>query len=347
MSGAALEVGSKPQTASPDHILEIGLAFRKSKALLSAVGLGLFTALADGPLGADALATRLGLPGRGSRDFFDALVALGLLERDCDGRYANTPDGAHYLDKRQPTYIGGMFEYINARLYPSWHQLTQALRTGMPQSGPLGTGGFAALHADAVASDVFLKGMTGGSLLPALALASTFPWHNYRTMIDIGTAQGCVPIEIARAHPHLTGGGFDLPSVEHAFTSYVRQSGMAGRLRFYPGDFLQDEFPHADVLIMGRILHDWDLHTKKLLLRKAHHALSYGGALIVYDSMIDDARRVNAHALLASLNMLIQTAQGFEYTSVECLGWMEEAGFPRARVQKLTAVHTAVIAEKN
>ena len=337
----------EPDPPTPEHILEIGLAFRKSKALLSAVELGLFTALADRPLEAEALAVRLGMHRRGAIDFFDALVALGLLERDDAGQYANTPESAFYLDRRQPAYIGGMFEYIDARLYPSWHQLTQALRTGAPQSGPLGAGGFAALHADAVASDVFLKGMTGGSLLPALALASTFPWHSHRTMIDIGTAQGCVPVEIARAHPHLTGGGFDLPSVEHAFTSYVRQSGMAGRLRFYPGNFFQDELPHADVLIMGRILHDWDLPTKKLLLRKAHHALSYGGALIVYDSVIDDARRVNAHALLASLNMLIQTTQGFEYTSAECLGWMEEAGFPGARVQKLTAVHTAVIAEKN
>ena len=265
----------EPQPPTPNNIVEIGFSFQKSKALLSAIELGLFTTLADGPLDAEALVARLGLQGRGAHDFFDALVAIGLLDRDSSGRYANTPDCALYLDRQKPSYIGGLFEHINARLYESWGQLTQALRTGAPQSGPLKTGDFAALHADGTASDIFLKGMTGGSLMPARALASSFPWQTYRTVIDIGTGQGCVPVEIARAQPHLTGGGFDLPEVEQAFTSYVSERGLEKRLTFYPGDFFKDQLPQADVLIMGRILHDWDLPTRKLLLKKAHQALPH------------------------------------------------------------------------
>jgi hypothetical protein len=337
-----------PMTESvmPDHILEIGFAFWKSKALLSAVELGVFTELGDGALECETLTKRLGLHERGAGDFFDSLVALELLDRDANGNYANRPDCAFYLDRRRPTYIGGPLEHLNARLYQSWGLLTAALRTGLPQSGPFATGGYAALYAEKSASEAFLRGMTGGSLMPAKALAASFPWHAYRSVIDIGTAQGCVPVEIARAHPNLSVGGFDLPQIEPVFTAYVRQHALFERLRFHTGDFLRDDLPSADVLIMGRILHNWDLPTKKLLLKKAHRALADGGALIVYDTLIDDARREQAHALLASLNMLIETAGGFEYTGAQCMGWMQECGFRSARTQALACSQTAIIGIK-
>src|SRR5215213_9319205 len=221
----------------PEHILEVSFAFRKSKALLSAVELGLFSALNEGPQSAQALAHRLGLQGRGSRDFFDALVALKLLKRDREGRYSNTPDCAAYLDPQQPSYIGGLLEYLNARMYRTWDYLTPALRTGVPQAGPAAAGGFEGLYADQPALETFLKGVTGGSRLVARALAQRFQWEEYRTVIDIGTAQGCAPVEIAQAHPHLTGGGFDLPQLHGPFTSYVRKHRLDRRLKFYPGNF--------------------------------------------------------------------------------------------------------------
>ena len=333
-------------TESLDRILDIGSAFWKSKALLSAVELGLFTELDDDRLEWQTLAARIGLHPRGARDFFDALVALELLDRDSDGRYANRPDCKIYLDRSNPTYIGGSLEHLNARLYPSWALLTQALRSGLPQSGVFGNGGYAALYAENAESTAFLTGMTGGSLMPARALAVSFPWQDYGSVIDVGAAQGGTLVEIARAHPHLSGTGFDLPQVEPHFTRYVHQHGLSQRLRFYAGDFLMDELPLADVLIMGRILHNWDLATKKMLLTKASRALPRRGALIVFDSLIDDARRENAKALLASLNMLIETAGGFEYTATECAGWMQQCGFGATRVVPLAAGQMAVIATK-
>jgi hypothetical protein len=156
-----------------------------------------------------------------------------------------------------------------------------------------------------------------------------------RTLLDVGTAQGCLPVEIARAHPHLAGGGFDLPPVRPLFEDYVSEHGLADRLRFFPGDFANDALPTADVIVLGRILHNWDLPTKQQLLRKAHDALPGGGALIVYERLIDDERRTSASALLASLNMLIMTAGGFDFTAADCLGWMREAGFRDLRLAPL------------
>jgi O-methyltransferase domain/Dimerisation domain len=337
----------KTDLASPDRLLQIAFAFRSSKALLSAVELGVFEALTDGPLGLEALVRRIGIHGRGARDFFDALVSLGVLHRDAGGRYHNAPDCACYLDPSAPAYLGDLLDYLNARVYGSWGLLTDALRSGKPQAGPAAAGGYAAFYKDQAKLDSFLRGMTAGSLLPARALAAAFPWTAYRTIIDIGTAQGCVPVEIARAHPHLTGGGFDLPALASSFKSYVGKHGLGERLQFYGGDFFHDPLPSADVLVMGRILHNWDVETRKLLLKKAHAALPPGGALIICETLIDDARRARPHGLLASLNMLIQTEGGSEFTGDECRSWLHAAGFSSVRIQPLGMSHSVVIAAKD
>lgn len=347
MSGAAITTDSAEgmATPSPDHILDIGYAFWKSKALLSAVELDLFTELGGDGLSCVELAERLGVHSRGARDFFDALVALKLLGRDMQGRYGNRPDCAPYLDRRSASYLGDRLAHLNSRLYRQWAHLTPALRSGEAQSD-LGTGGYAALYGDGPASEMFLRAMSSGSLLPALALARVFSWRSYRTLIDVGAGQGCVPVEVVRAHPHLSGGGFDLPQVEPVFTRFVHAHGMEQRLRFHPGDFLKEELPRADVLVMGHILHNWDMPTKLLLLQKAYRALPPGGALIVYDTLIDDERRFEAEALLASLNMLIETSGGFEYTAAQCMGWMRDCGFHEMQVEPLDGRERAVIGVK-
>ena len=321
----------------PERIVQLGLAFRGAKTLLSAAELGVFTTLAKGPLDLDTLGKQIGIDERGARDFFDALVALGMLERDDHGRYGNTPETALYLDRQKPTYIGGELEHFNAYVYPHWNLLTPALRTGKPQSGARASGHYSALYADQATLESLAKGMTGGALPVAKALAVRFPWQDYKTFIDTGSAQGCLPVLIAQAYSDITGGGFDLPPLKPLFDNYVREHGLSQRLQFFPGDFLQARLPTADVLILGRVLHNWDLVTKKMLLKKAHEALPAGGALIVYERLIDDDRRVNAPALLASLNMLIMTAGGFDFTGADCISWLREAGFRDLRMDPLTS----------
>jgi hypothetical protein len=333
-------------TPTPDKIMQLGLGFWASKALLSAVELGLFTALAQGSLNADTIRQRLGLHPRSARDFLDALVALGLLERNGD-QYANTPETELFLDKTKPSYIGGILEMANARLWPFWGSLTETLRTGEPQNESKGGHDFfEMLYADADRLESFLKAMSGISLGAAMVIAQKFRWGDYQTFVDIGAAQGAVPVQIALAHPHLSGGGFDLPPVRPIFEKYIQENGLSGRLHFYEGDFFRDPLPSADVLIMGHILHDWNLEQKCLLLAKAHEALPVGGALIVYDAIIDDDRRENAFGLLMSLNMLIETPGGFDYTGADCCGWMQQAGFRDTRVEHLAGPDSMVIGIK-
>ena len=169
----------------------------------------------------------------------------------------------------------------------------------------------------------------------ARAIAAKFPWDRHRTFIDVGCAQGCVPAQVALAHKHVRGGGFDLPSIKPVFDEYMASLGLSDRMRFEPGDFFTDPLPEADVLAMGRILHDWDLDKKMMLLGKAYAALPKGGALIIYESLIDDARKENVFGLLMSLNMLIETRGGFDFTGADCMGWMKEVGFRETWVAQL------------
>lgn len=332
---------------NPEKILQAGMAFWASKTLLSAVELSLFTSLSTGPQSFETIREKLGIHPRSARDFFDALVALGFLTRNGD-RYANSPETDFFLDRKKASYVGGILEMANARLYPFWGRLTEALGSGMPQN-ELRTGEpglFETLYDDPARLKGFLAAMTGVSHGANLSIARCFPWSDYRTFVDVGTAQGDLAAQIALANPGLRGIGFDLPAVGPIFQEYVSALGVANRLKFESGDFFERDLPKADVVLMGHILHDWDLPTKQMLTRKAFEAVPSGGAFIVYESIIDDDRSKNAFGLLMSLNMLIETTGGFDFTGSQCQEWMREAGFSETRVVPLVGPDSMVIGIK-
>ena len=333
--------------ATPDHILQVGTGFWASKTLLSAVEMELFTELAKHPEPLPELSARLGLHPRSAHDFLDALVALKFLERR-DGTYYNTPSTDLFLDKRKPSYIGGILEMANHRLYPFWANLTTALRTGLPQNEASNGDAdpFTALYADPERLRGFLKSMTGISRGANMAIAKQFPWANYKSAVDVGTAQGDLISQVAIANPHIAGTGFDLPAVGPIFEEFIAANGLSSRVQFHPGSFFDSPIPSADVVMMGHILHDWNLEDKKMLIRKAYDAVPKGGALVVYESIIDDDRSKNSFGLLMSLNMLIETPGGFDYTGADCIGWMKEAGFTDTRVEHLVGPDSMVIGIK-
>ena len=332
---------------SPELILQTGLAFWASKTLLSAVELELFTKLAAQPSTADDLRARLGIHQRAALDFFDALVALGFLKRDA-GVYSNTPATDLFLDKRKPSYVGGILEMANLRLFGFWNNLTDGLKSGTAQNEAKagGPSPFDQLYADPARLRSFLAAMSGISHGANMTIARQFPWSGYKTFVDAGTAQGDLAVQVALANPHMKGTGLDLPVVQPIFEEYASRNGVADRVSFASVDFFTGPLPKADVVMMGHILHDWDLAQKTMLVRKAYDALPAGGAFIVYDAIIDDDRRQNAFGLLMSLNMLIETPGGFDYTGADCIGWMKDAGFKEARVEHLVGPDSMVVGIK-
>jgi hypothetical protein len=329
---------------SPDRILQTGLSFWASKVVLSGIELGVWTVISQGHGHFDDLSRELRLHPRAARDFLDALVALGLLVRTND-EYANTTEANMFLDRAKPMYVGSMVQWF---AMSPWHKLTEALRTGQPQGGAANGNAsvFDSVYATPAKLREFLRAMTALSHGANQTIARRFPWTTTRTFVDVGTAEGDLATQVALANPRLRGIGFDLPAVQPIFHEYVVAAGVADRLTFRPGNFFEDSLPGADVVMMGHILHDWDLATKKMLIRKAFEALSPGGSLIVYESLIDDDRSTNAFALMMSLNMLLETPGGFDYSGADCRGWMLEAGFSEVRIEPLLGPDAMVVAVK-
>ena len=331
---------------SPDRIMDVGMGFFASKTLLSAVELGVFTALADGPLSLAELEERLELDGRGSADFLDALVALGFLERE-DGLYRNAPDADTYLDRNKEAYLGGILEMANDRLYPYWGDLTEALQTGEPQNEVDGhDDSFEALYDDRERLEQFAGAMTALSTPAAEVLATDFEWGRYETMCDLGASEGVVPVTVAEEHEHLEATAFDLPPLEPVVEEFVESRGLDDRVTFHGGDFFEEPIPEHDVFVMGHILHDWGLEEKLTLLERSYEALPDDGALVVYGSMIDPDRRENEMGLLMSLNMLVETPRGFDYTTEECQEWMADVGFAETECRDLPGPKSMVVARK-
>ena len=339
------------QQLNPSHIMQTATAFWASKVLLTAVELDLFSTLGDGSMTAIQLGEKLGLHPRGTYDFFDALVALHFLNRDGDGpdgQYENTPETAAFLSKNSPTYIGGLPEMLNSRLFGFWNDLGEALKTGRPQNEIKHNGKpmFEELYANEVKLGQFLDAMTGFQAANFNQLAEKFDFSRYNSVSDIGGALGLLSRIVGARHEHLTFSTFDLPPVALHAQKQIDAAGMSERIKVVSGDFFTDELPKADVVTMGNILHDWNLEKKKILIKKAYDAIPVGGAFIAIENLIDDARRENAFGLLMSLNMLIEFGDAFDYTGENFREWCIEAGFKRFEIISLAGPTSAVVAYK-
>lgn len=336
---------------SPSRIMEVGMAFWPAKVLLSAVGLGLFTRLGARGMTGLELQDALGLHARSNPDFFDTLVALRFLERDGNGpeaRYRNTEETAYFLDRNSPHFIGGFLEMAEGRLYRFWGDLTEALQTGKPQNEIKHTGAsmFAELYSQPERLQLFMDAMSGVSAANFQALAEKFDFSGYRTLCDVGGASGQLSMFVARKHPHLRCISADLPPATRIAEQKIAAAGLAERISAVSLDFFAEPLPKADVITMGLILHDWNLERKMHLIRAAYAALPPGGAFIVVENLIDDARRENAFGLMMSLNMLIEFGDAFDFTGADYRDWCMEAGFKRVEILPLQGPASAAIAYK-
>jgi hypothetical protein len=331
--------------------MQIASGHWPARTLQVAIKLGLFTLLAKGGMTAEQIRVALGLHPRAVPDFTDALVALKLLERDGEGPaaiYRNTPETATFLDRASPAYLGGIGEMMHDRLYPFWTDLLEALKTGKPQNELKSTGKslFDELYEDPARLEQFMAAMSGASTGNFMALAGKFDFSRYKMLCDVGGAEGMLSMMVARAHPHMRCISADLPPVEPIAKKRIAQLGLADRVSTAVVDFFKDDLPKADVITMGMVLHDWNLDVKKMLIAKAYAALPPGGAFIAVEQLIDDARRENVFGLMMSLNMLVETGDGFDYSGRDFALWCREAGFSRTEVLPLAGSASAAIAYK-
>lgn len=335
----------------PSKIMQVGTGFMASKTLLTAVNMELFTILAKRELTGKDIQSRLRLHDRNLYDFLDALVALGFLKRTGlkeTSIYKNAEDSNLFLDKNKPSYMGGILEMANNRLYPFWNDLEEGLKTGLPQNETKNGGKsvFEEVYADPKKLKEFVGAMGGVQMGNFMAFTKQFDFSNYKTLCDIGGAGGFLAAHVALNNAHMQCTSIDLPPVEPIAKENIKNMGLENKVNVLSGDFFTDDFPKADVITMGNILHDWGKVDKKMLIKKAYDVLPKGGALVVIENIIDDNRSENAFGLLISLNMLIETPEGYDFSAADFNELAKEAGFTKMDIMPLTGPSSAAIAIK-
>lgn len=346
-----METTTQQAALDPSKIMQIGMGFWPSKTLLAATNLGVFSLLADGPLSGEELASKLGLHERARYDFLDTLVALGLLDREGmkeTSVYRNSAEADLFLDKKKPTYVGGLLEMCNNRIYRFWADLEEGLKTGKPQN-EVKTGEkpvFEMLYSDPDRMREFIMAMAGIQMGNFVTFAKGFDFSAYRTHCDVGGAGGHLSVQVALNNPHMHCTSFDLPVVKPIAAEVVERSSVGDRVTLAEGDFFKDPLPKADVITMGNILHDWGTADKEMLIGKAYDALPEGGSFVVLENLIDDDRRQNAFGLMMSLNMLLETDEGYDFSGADFSRMAKAAGFKETRVMPLTGPASAGIAVK-
>jgi acetylserotonin N-methyltransferase len=304
---------------TPNNILELIDAFRRSKTMFAAVKLGIF----EGARPADHKA----LP-----RLLDACVALGLLEKRA-GAYVNTPQSDKYLRSDSPDSLTGYIHYSNEALYPMWAHLEDAVREGTPRwNQTFGTQGgiFSGFFRTEDSKRDFLQGMHGFGRLSSPAVAAAFDLTRFRRLIDLGGASGHLAEAVRERYPQMQARVFDLPEVAELYPGTIA------------GDFFSDPLPEADLYSVGRILHDWSDEKINQLLARIYAALPEGGGLLIAEKLLEPGC-VAAH--MQSLNMLIGT-EGRERSAAEYEALLRATGFSKVESRVTGAYLDAILASK-
>lgn len=342
--------GNKPDPAA---IMQIGTGFWASKILLTAVHFQLFTKLASGKsMSVPAIKAMLELEctDRHLYDFLDSLTAFGFLQREGlldTATYSNSLDTDTFLDKMKPGYIGGILEMMNDRLYRFWGNLEEALQSGQPQNEAKdGRDMFAELYRDPNHLYQFVQAMSGIQMGNFMAFAQKFDFSKYNTLTDVGGSSGLLSVMVAKYQAHMHCVSFDLAPVEPIANYTIQQFQMEERVQAVSEDFFNAPIPAADIVVMGNILHDFDEEHKLILMKKAFDVIPDGGAFVAIEAIIDDERKENVFGMMMSLNMLVETGKGFDYTFADFNKWASAVGFTRTELLPLAGPSSAAIAYK-
>jgi predicted O-methyltransferase YrrM len=338
---------------TPENIMKIGTGFWPSKILLSAVKFQLFTLLAERKsMSAKEIKSHFDFQctDRNVFDYLDSLTAFGFLKRDGlleTARYSNQDDTDLFLDKNKPSYIGGMLEMLNNRLFGFWGNLEEGLMTGKPQNEAKSGGDlFAAIYSSTDKLREFTRAMGSIQMGNFMAFAQAFDFSNAKTLVDIGGSGAMLSLMVAKHQQHMNCVTWDLPAIAPIANENIQKFQLQDRVTVGSGDFFADSLPSADILVMGNILHDWDEETKLMLMKKAYDALPSGGIFVAIENIIDDDRSKNPFGLMMSINMLIETGKGFDYTFADFNTWANAVGFKSTKIMPLAGPASAVIAIK-
>jgi len=308
--------------SGPDSsfIAALSTAYWDAQVLLTANRIGVFGALAEGPLKTEAICRVLNTQPRPTRLLLKACVALGLL-RQTDAGYATSEQANTYLLPGKPGYLGDAIRYCD-NLYQTWGRLEQALREDRPQM-PSAT----YLGEDAKVTRDFVYGMHNRALGVGRVLVELVDLTGRAMMLDVGGGPGTYSALLAGRYPDLQCRVFDLPGVVAHATDIVASMGVADRVTTCAGDYTETPFPEPnDVVLISGVFHRETAEGCRRLIDKASKSLSPGGLLIICDVFTDADGVGPTFATLFGLNMLLTATDGGVHADADVVAWMEQAG---------------------
>src|SRR5215470_1693327 len=340
---------TKPNT-SVLPLMELATSFWAFKTLAAATELDLFSRL-SGTKGTTSveLAKTLGIPERPAEMLLTGCAALGLLKKK-GPRYVNSPLAERFLVRGLPQYFGGFVEMLDKRLYAGWGKLTEALHSNRPTTWDPSRQESLFDGADPVMLSHFWQAMHSISTSTGTVLARALDWKRFTRVLDVGGGSGALDIELCRRHRHLRATVYDLSHVVEIAAANVARAGLTARVQTVGGNFFEEAAypPGHDAILLSMIMHDWSEADDRRILGKCYAALPSGGAVLICELIVNEAKSGPAPAALMSLNMLIETSGGRNYTAGEYGAWLRDIGFRRIRTVPLAGAgaNGVVIAHK-
>ncbi len=325
-----------PPEVNPEPILRLASGFMAAKHLFAASELGLFEALADAPADLDALAARTGLTRRAARITADAMVALGLLERDGD-RYRNGPAAARYLSGRSPADLRPLLRFWDKISYPAWQALAEALASGPPRE---------VFELDEAQQEIISAGIEAILAGPAHALAEVVDFSVHRRLLDVGGGTGSWSMAAVRRHPHLQATVVELPVTADIARRRIDEIGLGDRIAVVAADVMVDTLPEGhDVFLLANVVHYWSPETNVALLRRVRQAANPGSRLLLADFWTDPTHTQPVQAALMAGEFAVHLREGDVYSVKEVKAWLPEAGWRFVDHRPLVGPQRVIVAE--
>lgn len=328
-------VATNSAQSSPIPLMQLATSFWAFKTLATAVEIDLFTRIAQsGSLTVEQFTASHGFAPRPAEMLLTGCAALGLLQKSGSG-YGNTALASEFLVRGKPYYFGGFVTMLDQRLYAGWDKLPDAMRDNRPTTWDPSKQKSLFDGADPAMMATFWEAMHSLSTFTARALGEAVDLSRFRRLLDVGGGSGAFDIELCRRYQQLRSTVYDLAFVTEIAGRNIREAGLQDRISIHGGDFFNDpQFPAGhDVVLFSMIMHDWDEQQNRELLRKCYQTLPAGGLVVICELLVNDEKTGPPAAALMSLNMLVETEGGRNYTPSEYRAWLEATGFRDVEVK--------------
>jgi cyclopropane fatty-acyl-phospholipid synthase-like methyltransferase len=321
---------------TPEPLMRIANSHWIRKPLIVGVKLDIFSKIEKGNNTAEGIAKELNTKTDNIERLLNVFVSLKFLSKE-NSVYKNSLLAAKFLSKDNPAYYGD-FILMTESLEDNWNKLEDVILGKEERNGNT--------KRDIFEKPIFTKAMHNNALAPANILSEKIDFSNYKNLLDLGGGSGAYSIVLTNKNKDLNAVVLELPKVCETANEYIEKLADKTRVKTQAGNYLEDEFPKSDVILMAQILHSNSLEECKLIIKKSYDTLPSGGMIIINEFIQNPDKSGPVMPVVFALEMLLNTKEGNSYTKEEISSWLEEAGFKDIQEIHLVEPHTVIIAKK-